>query len=254
MRIADPYKFLFYSPPGHGKTTLLGTAAGDERICPMLLLDFEAGTRSIGSKVVRIELNNLAKHKPTVDKITAVRILDWQDFDDVHEFLRDVEHGYRSVALDSLSEINYLNLTKTIDEAYRKDRKHDPDVAEQRDYLKSAGQMRRMVRNFRDLPLHVFFTALAQTAQDPISRATMSQPQLTGKLAFEIPGLVEVTGYMAVVEERQDSGEISTYRALLTDSTERYFAKDRTEGGKLGGFLADPTLPKIFDLLEGGEN
>ena len=61
MFIEDAIKALWYAPPGHGKTTLLGTAVNDERVSPMLLLEFEGGTRSIQSKIRKIKLEELEK-------------------------------------------------------------------------------------------------------------------------------------------------------------------------------------------------
>lgn len=246
MNVKDPIKFLVYAPPGHGKTTLLGTVVGDERISPMLLLEFEGGTRSIRSKVRKIEIAELGKIKPSVDVIDVVSIQDWDDFTTVYEFLSERDHDYLSIGLDSLSEMNYLNLTTALDTATKEDRKHDPDILEQRDYLRSSNQMKKLIRYFRDLPMHVFITASAQQSQDPRTKETKLGPSLTGKLAFEIPGLLEIVGYLAIVE--LDSGE--NQRWLFVQPTGRFEAKDRTEGGKLGEYVAEPTLSKIFDLIE----
>jgi hypothetical protein len=247
--MTEAIKALWYSPPGHGKTTLLGTAVGDKRVSPMLLLEFEAGTRSIESKIRKIKLEELGAKKPTIDKIDVVSIQTWADFDIAYDFLLEGNHDYKSVGLDSLSEINWLNMSEALRIAMTEDRKHDPDIPEQRDYLRSAGQIRKLVRFFRNLPLHVFFTSNAQWLQDPQTRDNKLWPSLTGKLAFEIPGLVEIVGYLAIVDEEDDK----TSRWLFVQPTGRFEAKDRTEGGKLGEYIVEPTIPKIFDLIEGKE-
>ncbi len=247
MKVDDALKVLVYSPPGHGKTTLLGTAVGDPRISPMLLLEFEGGTRSIRSKVRKIELADLGKINPSIDVIDVVQIQQWKDFKIVYEFLDSTPHGYRSLGLDSLSEMNYLNMSEALQTALKEDKRRDPDIPEQRDYLRSAGQMRRLVRFFRDLPMHVFFTAGASIQQDPRSRESRAWPALAGKLAFEVPGLVEIVGYLAVVDLESDSS--TTARWLFVQPTPKFEAKDRTEGGLLGEYIENPTLPKIFDLV-----
>lgn len=247
MIVEDPLKMIVYSPPGHGKTTLLGTAAGDPRLSPMLLIEFEGGTRSIRSKVKKISIDQLGKEKPKVDVIHTVEIRTWGDFDLVYDFLLTADHPYRSIGLDSLSEMNYLNMQTVLLDAGIQDKNRDPDVPEQRDYLKSASQMRRLVRYFRDLPMHVFMTSGAQQGQDPRTKTSMMMMSLTGKLVFEIPGLFDVVGYLAMVD--QEDG--ATERWLFTQPTGRFDAKDRTEGGKLGEYIVNPTLPKILDLVEG---
>lgn len=251
MIVEDALKMLVYSPPGHGKTTLLGTGAGDPRISPMLILEFEGGTRSIKSKIRKIKLEKLGETEPTVDKIDVIQIQSWDDFDVVYDFLDSADHGYRSLGLDSLSEMNYLNMTEALALALREDKKHDPDIPEQRDYLRSAGQMRRLVRFFRDLPMHVFFTAGASTQQDPRTKEYKAWPSLTGKLTFEIPGLVEIVGYLAVVDVDGDGeNPDTTERWLFVQPTGKFEAKDRTEGGMLGEYIENPTLPQIFDLAK----
>lgn len=238
-------KMLFYSPAGHGKTTLLGTAIGDPRLCPMLFVDFEAGTKSIKSKVLRLDLDDLGKVKPEIGKAHAVRIKAWEDFNVVYNFLANEDHGYQSVAIDSLTEVNYLNLTTIVGKEVELS-DHDPDIAYQEDYLRSIAQMRRLIRFFRDLPMHVFFTAGASEFTDARTKKMQYRPGLTGKLVMELPGLVDTIGYLAVVEDGDE-----TYRCLFVQPTEKFMAKDRSEGGILGDEIEEPTLPELLDTLLG---
>jgi len=244
-----PFNLIVYSPSGHGKTYLAGSGVGDPRISPMLLLDFEAGVDSIESRVCPISLADLPKvDKPPLDKVTVVRINTWSDFQHVHSFLSGPNNPYRMVVLDSLSEMNYLNMSEALRTAILLDKGHDPDIAEQRDYLRSYSQMRRLVRVYRDLNIHVMFTCAAQTVQDTVTKEYVTKPTMAGKLTDEIPHLVKVVGYLAVVDPLDGT---PPYRTLLTQPTGRFTAKDRTEGGKLSPRIDNPTLPKIFDLLTG---
>jgi hypothetical protein len=245
LDVDDMLKMLFYSPAGHGKTTLLGTAIGDPRLCPMLFVDFEAGTKSIKSKIKRIELDQLGKVKPAIDKAHAVRIKEWEDFNVVYNFLANEDHGYQSVAIDSLTEVNYLNLTTIVGKEVELG-DHDPDIAYQEDYLRSIAQMRKLIRFFRDLPLHVFFTAGAMESIDARTKKMQYRPGLTGKLSMELPGLVDTIGYLSVVEDDDE-----TFRCLFVQPTEKFMAKDRSEGGILGDEIEEPTLPEILDILLG---
>lgn len=231
---------LVYSPVGHGKTTLLGTASGDPRLTPALILDFEGGVDSIASKITPIE-GPLSQDLEF--GLYTWRVKAWDDFATVHDWLLTA-NPFRLVCIDSLSEANYLLNQTVLAKASRSDPRHDPDVLEQMDYQRSAVWMRRLVRAYRDLDCHVVMTALAQDVQDPISREFEYRPSLTGKLAIEVPAMFSIVGYLGLVG---DKGE----RHLFTQPRGRFVAKDRSEGGRLGGDLSNPTLPKILDLLEG---
>jgi hypothetical protein len=241
-------KMIVFSPAGHGKTTLLGTGVGDDRISPMLLLDFEGGLKSIKSKFKRIDINDLGKVPCDINMAHAVKIREWEDFNIVYNFLADDDHDYKSVGIDSLSEVNYLNLTTIVGEAIDANDAHDKDIAYRDDYMRSIAQMRRLIRFFRDLPLHVFFTSAALEVEDARTRKMQYRPALTGRLVMELPGLVDTIGYLAVVEEK---GEEDSFRSLCVQPTERYMAKDRSEGGILGDYLDRPNLPWMLDILLG---
>lgn len=256
--MSEECKALIYSPAGHGKTTLLGTIPSDPRLHPGLLVNFEGGTRSIRSKLrdldvlaeaagtTAIEILASGDAPTPVDgKLDSVRVKTWDDFNVVYDFLNSANNPYKTVALDSLSEMNWLNLFEVVENARKGDSRHDPDIAEQRDYLRSTAQMRSLIRFFRDLPMNVFFTAGTIEAENPRTRKTELRPQLTGRLVGEVPGLVEVVAYLAVVEDGDDE-----YRALYLRATERFMAKARTEF-PVPAFIKDPTLGKLLDVLEG---
>ena len=243
----DLLKLLFYSPAGHGKTVLIGTAIGDPEFSPVLLLDFEGGIRSIRSRTKVIALEDLGKEEPLIDKAHVIHLKEWDDFDAVHEFLSDTQrdhHIYRTVALDSLSEMNYLHLSNVLSDAVAQDATHDPDVPLRPEYLRHSGRMRKLIRFFRDLPVHTLFSSGAGEAEDPQTRLMKLRPNLTGKLAYELPGLLDTIGYLAIVEDGED-----IYRSLYVQPTTKFMAKDRSEGGALGMCVDKPTIPLIWQLL-----
>jgi phage nucleotide-binding protein len=249
--VTNPIKMLVYAPPGYGKTYLAGTAVGDKRLMPMVLADFEGGVRSIKSKVVQVTTDDFKTHRPSIDKITVLRIKRWADFDVLYEVLDSPDNPYKSLFIDSLSELNYQNLQENVAVAARGDRGHDPDVPERQDYLRSGVQMRKLIRVFRDLEMHTIFTAQAADKENPQTKRQQAVPNLTGKLSAEIPGLVDIVGYLGIVDDEDESGEPVSYRSLLVQPTGRFMAKARDEEGRLGDAVDRPTLPKILDLLDG---
>jgi hypothetical protein len=250
--VADPLKMLLYAPSGHGKTYFLGTAVKDPRLMPMVLADFEGGTRSIRSKTVLVPLEEFADFVPTLDKIVVVRIKHWEDFDTLYDVVHADTNPYKTVAIDSLSELNYLILSEVVSVAVKSDRGHDPDVPERQDYLRSSTQMRKLIRFFRDIDANTIFTASAAEKENVQTKRQQAVPNLTGKLVYEVPGLVDIVAYLGVMDDADDDGEPITIRSLLVQPTGRFMAKARDEGGRLGDAVESPTLPKVLDLLDGG--
>lgn len=229
-------KALIFAPAGAGKTVLLGTAQQDERTFPMCFLDFEGGDESLAGL-----------------DIDVFEIRSWQDYNEVYEALANgdtweidgVEYDftkYKSIGIDSISETHRFALMEIL----RKEgpSRRDPDLIEQGDYGRASVQLRRLLREFRDLPFHVFYVAHAK--QDELPREGMVRlPDLAGKLAEEISGIVSVQGYLAQFVENDE-----THRTLLLNGFPKFRVKSRTPWGVAGPEeIIDPTVSTLLDAL-----
>jgi len=238
-------KALIFAPAGAGKTVLLGTAQEDPRTYPMLLLDFEGGTESLAGL-----------------EIDTVPIRSWEDYNDAYEALAngdtiDFDDGdggysidfsaYNSLGIDSISETHKFALLEIL----RKEgpARRDPDLVEQGDYGRATTQMRRLLREFRDLDMHVFYAAHAKETEMP-REGRVRVPDLAGQLAEEVSGLMSVAGYLAQFDG--DDGEL--HRTLLLHSFPKYRVKARTRWGvSAPQEIIDPTIGRILDALGYGE-
>lgn len=219
---------LIMAPPGHGKTTFLGTAQDDERTYPMLLLDFEAGTESL----VGLEIDIFPIHS-------------WQDANEAYELLASdsAENDYQSVGIDSTSEWHRWALLQIL--ARKGPGRKEPDLLEQGDYGIASTQMRRVLREFRDLPMHCFMAAHTQEKDEPrIGRVVV--PDMTGKMSDEIAGLVSVVGYLA--KAKDEDGE--DMRVLLLHGYDKFRIKARSPWGKpVPEEIDDPDVTQLLDAL-----
>lgn len=227
----DRCKALFYGPPGCGKTRLLGTAALDERTAPFAFIDFEGGRKTL--KGLPGEGTDWFH----------IRVNDWESYNEAFERVTVNDEGFRSFGLDSLSEMHNYALLQILED--NADRRKNSDLVEQQDYGVALVQMRRVVKYAKDTPLHFFCTAHAKTETDP-REGNISIPNLYGKAAFEIPGLLETVGYLT----EQVNDEDETYRSLLLQNYAKIRTKVRTSWDEVApDEVDDPTITKLFDIL-----
>lgn len=233
-------KALIYGPPKHGKTHFLSTAAEDERTAPILIIDFEGGVLDVLEGFPGGPDGPLWYHH---------RVHTWDDFNEGYARLEENEEGFKSFAIDSISEtltFAHMNIL-----ASKGSTRREPDLIQQDDYGVATVQLRRLVRQFRDLPLHGFYTSHHKEEVTP-KEGSVTTVNLTAKLAVEIPGLMSVVGYLAL-EEFDNNGQADVQRVLLLKN----YAKIRTGVRFPRGIevpvpdeIEDPTVTKLLDALK----
>ena len=221
-------KILVYGYPGVGKTVFAATANDDKRTSPALLIDLEGGTLSIADK-----------------NIDVVRVTEFKQLSEVYQYLRNGSH-YKTVIIDSLTEVQKLNMYEILQQAVAANPARDPDIPRIDEWGKSVEQMRRLVRYFRDLPMHVIITALAQEVRDERDGNITVKPALPGRLSDEVSGFLDIVGYLGVLEKAVGE-EHRVIRQMLTRPMGKFIAKDRS--GKLDQFIEEPTVAKLLDRI-----
>ncbi len=153
----------------------------------------------------------------------------------------DKPREYRTVIIDSLTELEAycFNQLLGITDTTRLD--DETQSAEWSEYKKNHTMMQRVVRAFRDLPMHVIFTAAEQFQQDENKRYKFS-PDLTGKLSKKIQGFMDMVGYLAIGRD----GEKTVRRLYVSPSPQgKYDAKHRYQAFK-GEFFTNPSIQSIL--------
>ncbi len=218
---------LLYGNPGVGKTLLSGSGSVVDALAPVLFVDIEGGTLTLAEKY------------PNVD---VVRVKTWKQMQDVYDELYRGGTGYKTVVLDSLTEIQKFSMLQIMMALVADKENRDPDIPSVQEWGKNIEQTRKLVRAFRDLPMHTIFTALAKEDKNPRTGATTTKPYLSGKLADEVAGFFDLVLYMYI--KVKDS---ETVRYLLTGGTEGQVAKDRTS--KLPLVMENPVMQDLFTAI-----
>jgi hypothetical protein len=175
----DYAKVVLYGPPGSGKTTMASTFPD------VLFLSAESGLLSVRDKAIDIW------------EITA-----WEDLEEAFGYLRANGHKYKSVVIDSLTEVQ-KKLNEHIVKKFPGKRRDYEDLMSMSDWGYSMDRLRRMCRAFRDLPMNVVFIALE--VAEITEEETFIKPALSGKtLSDELMGWVDAVVYCAGPQKDED--------------------------------------------------
>lgn len=247
-------KLLIYGNYGVGKTTLACSALEVPSMNNVLMINAEAGDLSVDH----------------MDNLDAITVTDFRALGRIHEFLkqhckardaddtdelikmesylRGVEpkeiktpRTYQTVIMDSLSEIEsycfdqLLGITDTtrLDE--------ETQSAEWGEYKQNNNMMLRLVRKFRDLPMHVIFTCAEKYTQDETKKFKYT-PDMTGKLSKKLQGFMDMVGYYA---QGKDGDEVQRRLYVMPSGTGKYDAKHRYQSFHKDHFV-DPTIGSIL--------
>lgn len=233
-QLTAKFKGLIYGKPKRGKTTFLGSFP------KILVLDFD-GRAGV-----------LAKVKGFNGRV--VRVASWEDVEMWYWILATQEHPFESVAWDTTTMAQEIALAEVLDEkvarSRSKGREKDPYKAEQDDYGRSARKLRTWIQRYKNLDMHVVFTAHeredeAPSEEDGETEAVWMVPDLQGAVRGFLCGLVDTIGYAYRVSK---DGKLSFRMAFDRPGT---FASDGY--GYLPRAIENPTFDKIMSYYRKGE-
>lgn len=230
---------LIYGESGVGKTTFAATAPR-----PILWLEAEGGTNSIADP----------------EGIDIVRMGGLESYREVLAYLHTNPDKYKTVVIDSLSEVQAAVLKDIMRGVKRDDPTRDEFAPQFGEWGKLTGVMREIVRAYRDLPANVIFTALTREDTDAVTARTKVRPKLSPALAEDVPAFVDACLYLYAATPKKgeagaegvdtDEDGVTIVRNALLKPTGKYIAKVRApKGQEVPDFLPDPTYPTLAPLL-----
>ena len=230
---------MVYGEPGVGKTHLIGTAMDHKETAPLLVLDIDGG------------VSTLRKRKD----VDVIQVRSVKQLVDAYKMLLNAvpsngkeRFPFGTIAIDTFSELQALDLAEIMIQFARLNDKIDPDIPDMRGYGKSGAHMRELIRCFRDLPCNTIISCHSETDRDNNMRL-INKIKLTGKLKIDVPGFLDMVGYYwAENDGEDDNGKPRVSRFLQFQKTETTIAKDRT--GAMDAIEVNPTIPSLWDKLQ----
>ena len=204
---------------------------------PILGIDAEGGSKFIKARKIPWDPRQgpPPEHDGTWD-ICVVEMRDYSTMDQVYQWLASGKHPFKSVVLDSISEIQQ----RAVDAIAGSDQMKTQDWGE------LLRKMSKLVRNFRDLTTHPTnpISAVVVVAMTKENNGKQA-PWLQGSLGTTIPYYFDIISYMFA--QKTDEGAI--VRRLLIDSHPEYEAGDRTGLCHVTPILDNPNVTEMIDAI-----
>ena len=237
---------LIYGDAGAGKTHLAGTAQDVPNMADVHVFNIDGGIMTLASR-------------------GDIHATDIRSVNDLEQELFKIASGdpkyanTKTVVIDNITELQTLALenltTKEYANRLKKNKQYTIDEVYLEDYGVAGKQLSRILRGFRDLPIHVIYIA---HRRDKMRQGTNvleeSKPNLTDKLSTAIMGYMDYVWYLYTADEMVGDEEhgyrTEMHRYLLTQPINNYAAKTRGSefAQNLGITVKDPTFPMIWDV------
>jgi hypothetical protein len=226
-KMSSKFSMVLYGPKGAGKTSLLGDCANVPAWAPILVLATEDGS------------SVLSRDYPDNPNLRVVNLEDWATAAPLIQAIADNETIYKTVAIDTLPELQEFNKAHIT----------NGGEAEMRiqDWGTMADNTINVVKMLHRSPfVNVIFTSHVEKVQDQETGKLMYSPYLLGKKSLqEAMKPIDIVCYLGV---HQDKNTKETMRVLQTNPDGKYDASDRS--GKLAPQYVNPTMTDIYnDLL-----
>lgn len=235
---------LIYGDPGAGKTHLAGTAQDVPSMANVHVFNIDGGIMTLARR-------------------GDIRATNIRSVNDLEQELFKIANGdpkyqgVKTVVIDNVTELQTLALENVTMREYsnriKKNKTYSIDEVYLEDYGVVGKQLARVLRGFRDLPIHVIYIAHRKDKMRPGTNVLdESKPNLTDKLGTAIMGYMDFVWYLytadEVIGDEQTGFHTETHRYLLTQPMNNYAAKTRGSdfASRLGVVIKDPSMVDIM--------
>ena len=235
---------LVHGPSKAGKSTLYYTGP-----LPLQVLYAEGSTKFIteqgfksGNKIRKTYWNPLAGPPPRHDgtwEICVVQVTNWQIIDLAYQHLCVSPHDFKSVTLDSVTEVQ------------RKCKANlGVSAMQQQDWGKLLDAMDKLIRGLRDLTI-VPGNALqvAVFIAETKMKDGKWRPYMQGAVETSLPYWVDICGYLYQEATADANGQATGKQVnMLCTNHPQYEAGERVQG-RLPDVIAGPNITDILNVI-----
>lgn len=208
-----------------------------------LYLDVEGGTKFLPFTSVRWNPSVDAPPEPDGTWDTAIVVV--TDYDDViaaYRWLQSGKHPFRSLVVDSISELQQRLVEKISGRA----------ATAQNQWGDVLRQFMGLMRDFRDLTEHPTrpFESIVLVSMTKIGGDGLYHPWLQGQAATVLPYLVDICAATYVQSYDDGSGGTALAYRLLIGKNQVYETGERA-GGRLPSYYDNPNVSTMLDAVFG---
>lgn len=227
---ATPYvKVLVYGRNGKGKTRFAASSSQG----PTLILDInEEGTQSV-------------RNYPDA---FMYPIKSWADLTYAYWYLKEGDHPYKTVVIDTLTQAQGLCMKHVLKEQEDRDPNRPPSMPDRRSWGQMGELFKPVILNYRNLPMNVVFVCqerVDKSGDDDDDTTNRIVPDLSPSVRGVAMGAVGIMGRIYKKEVRtvnkKSKKEVSKWQTrMLVGPHEDFETKDRT--GVLPHIVRNPTM------------